>query len=93
MIVGDPLQAIYSFRGGDSRFILNFDTDYKDVKVINLNTNYRCSKDIVFTSKLVDFMVKNYKVDKSRIYVMGFIDKNGCLYNKLSDMGKKWLLD
>lgn len=32
-------------------------------------------------------------LNKSRIYVMGFIDKNGCLYNKLSDMGKKWLLD
>ena len=46
MIVGDPLQAIYSFRGGDSKFILNFDTDYSDVKVVNLNTNYRCSKDI-----------------------------------------------
>lgn len=27
-------------------------------------------------------------LNKSRIYVMGFIDKNGCLYNKLSDMGK-----
>jgi hypothetical protein len=32
-------------------------------------------------------------LNKSRIYAKGFIDKNGCLYNKLSDMGKKWLLD
>ena len=47
MIVGDPLQAIYSFRGGRSEYILNFDKDYKDTKVINLNTNYRCSEDIV----------------------------------------------
>lgn len=47
MIVGDPLQAIYSFRGGDSRFILNFDKDYPNVTVIHLNTNYRCGKDIV----------------------------------------------
>ena len=65
MIVGDPLQAIYSFRGGDSRFILNFDTDYKDVKVINLNTNYRCSKDIVSTANklalsIPDSQHKNY---------------------------------
>lgn len=50
MIVGDPLQAIYSFRGGNSKFILNFDKDYKNVKIVNLNTNYRCSKDIVNTS-------------------------------------------
>ena len=65
MIVGDPLQAIYSFRGGDSKYILNFDTDYKDTKVINLNTNYRCSNDIVTTSNklaqsIPDSKHKNY---------------------------------
>ena len=50
MVVGDPLQAIYSFRGGDSKFILDFDRDYDNVTVINLNTNYRCSSDIVGTA-------------------------------------------
>lgn len=50
MIVGDPLQAIYSFRGGDNSYILGFDASYKDVKVVNLNTNYRCSMDIVKTA-------------------------------------------
>ena len=65
MIVGDPLQAIYSFRGGDSKYILNFNTDYKDTKVINLNTNYRCSNDIVTTSNklaqsIPDSKHKNY---------------------------------
>lgn len=65
MIVGDPLQAIYSFRGGDSKFILNFDRDYKNVKVVNLNTNYRCSKDIVaaanaLASSIPDSLHRNY---------------------------------
>ena len=65
MIVGDPLQAIYSFRGGNSKFILNFDSDYSDVKVINLNTNYRCSKNIVLTANklalnIPDSKRKNY---------------------------------
>ena len=65
LIVGDPLQAIYSFRSGDSKYILNFDEDYKDVKVINLNTNYRCSKDIVTTANILassipDSQDKNY---------------------------------
>jgi len=42
----------------------------------------------------IDFSILGMDfLNKSRIYVMGFIDKNGCLYNKLSDMGKKWLLD
>lgn len=66
MIVGDPLQAIYSFRGGHSNFILNFDSDYPDTKVINLNINYRCSKDIIKTANalagtLPDSTHKNYK--------------------------------
>lgn len=50
MIVGDPLQAIYSFRGGDCKYILDFDSEYSNVRIINLNTNYRCSSDIVKTA-------------------------------------------
>lgn len=61
MIVGDPLQAIYSFRGGDSRYILNFDTDYSDVKVINLNKNYRCSEDIVKTANRLSLSIPDSK--------------------------------
>lgn len=65
MIVGDPLQAIYSFRGGDSKFILNFDTDHRDTKVVNLNINYRCCKDIINTANALadtipDSKHKNY---------------------------------
>ena len=65
MIVGDPLQAIYSFRGGRSEYIMKFDQDYSDVKVVHLNTNYRCSSDIVQTANMLaqhipDSKDKNY---------------------------------
>ena len=72
MIVGDPLQAIYSFRGGDSKFILNFDTSYSDVKVINLNTNYRCSEDIVRTANKLAFSIPD---SKHKNYVESIADK------------------
>jgi DNA helicase-2/ATP-dependent DNA helicase PcrA len=49
-IVGDMLQAIYSFRGGSSSYLLDFYKDWDNVKVINMNTNYRCSKNIVDTA-------------------------------------------
>ena len=73
MIVGDPLQAIYSFRGGDSKFILNFDTSYSDVKVINLNTNYRCSEDIVRTANKLALSIPD---SKHKNYVESVADKS-----------------
>lgn len=66
MIVGDPLQAIYSFRGGNSKYILDFEKDYNNAKIVHLNKNYRCSEDIiktanVFASTILDSKHKNYK--------------------------------
>lgn len=46
-VVGDGCQAIYKFRGGKSEYLLNFDSEWSNTEIINLNTNYRCSKDIV----------------------------------------------
>lgn len=73
MIVGDPLQAIYSFRGGDSKYILNFDEEYKDTKVINLNTNYRCSKDIIVTSNTLASTISD---SKHKNYMRSVSDKS-----------------
>ena len=76
MIVGDPLQAIYSFRGGDSKYILDFDKEYSDVKVINLNTNYRCSSDIVKTANIFATTIPD---SKHRYYVESIAENP---YNK-----------
>ena len=48
--IGDPNQAIYAFRGGDSRFFNTFKDDYKNAKVINLQNNYRSTGAIVDAS-------------------------------------------
>lgn len=66
MIVGDPLQAIYSFRGGNSKYILNFDQLYKNTSIINLNTNYRCSQEIVTTA---NELAKHIPDSQHRYYV------------------------
>ncbi len=46
-VVGDPLQNIYQWRGGDSRFMMNFADDWSGAVVMHLHTNYRCSQNIV----------------------------------------------
>jgi DNA helicase-2/ATP-dependent DNA helicase PcrA len=63
--VGDMRQAIYGFVGSDPKFISNFDTLFKNAKILHLKTNYRCSKDIVsITNKLL----KNSEEGQHKFY-------------------------
>ncbi len=52
-VVGDMSQAIYSFRGADFRNILNFQKDYADAVVYNLEQNYRSTQNILDAAKSV----------------------------------------
>ncbi|HLA03857.1 MAG TPA: ATP-dependent helicase [Patescibacteria group bacterium] len=45
-IIGDPLQAIYAFRGSDSSIFEKFENDFKPERIV-LNKNYRSGLKIV----------------------------------------------
>jgi DNA helicase II / ATP-dependent DNA helicase PcrA len=54
MMVGDPNQAIFTWNGASSKFMEQFENDYKPVVKI-LNENYRCSQTVVkLSEKLTD---------------------------------------
>lgn len=46
-VVGDPDQTIYSFRGANVNYILDFDKDFKPSKTVILDQNYRSTANIL----------------------------------------------
>ena len=46
-VVGDPDQTIYTWRGADIRYLLEFDKNFPGVRTIVMNKNYRSTKPIL----------------------------------------------
>jgi len=57
-VVGDDAQSIYAFRGANIQNILNFKTDYPEVKTFKLEENYRSTQNIV---KAANSVIKQNK--------------------------------
>jgi len=53
MVVGDPDQGVYSFRGATIRNILDFTTDHPDATVIPLTQNYRSTQTVLDAANAV----------------------------------------
>lgn len=52
MIVGDPAQSIYGFRGAHPERFMSFPTDYPGTVVVAMNRNYRSGAEIIAAANL-----------------------------------------
>ena len=62
-VVGDTDQNIYSWRGANLKNIMNFETDFKNTKVIFLEENYRSTGNIL---KLANESIKKNTIRKDK---------------------------
>jgi DNA helicase-2/ATP-dependent DNA helicase PcrA len=79
--VGDDDQTIYSFRGSEPAFILNFKQEYPEANIITLSSNYRSDHHIVSSAnevisknkhRLSKKMYAQYQTDHSPICFFPF---------------------
>ena len=61
MVVGDPDQNIYEWRGSDVRLLVDFDKHHEGTKTVFLNRNYRSTPQILACA--------NTLIDKNRIRI------------------------
>lgn len=62
--VGDDDQAIYAFRGSDPKYLLDYEKDFTNAKVIYLQNNYRSTNEIVAAANEVIKINKNRRPKK-----------------------------
>lgn len=73
-VVGDDAQSIYGFRGGDPKYILNFEKYFPKSKIIPLPFSRRCNEDIMKDAQKV---LKNYYHNWNGDYELEYIGVSG----------------
>jgi DNA helicase-2/ATP-dependent DNA helicase PcrA len=68
--IGDPDQAIYSFRGADVKYFLRFNEDFVDARLVRLTRNYRSSAPILAAAVQAiapSTLVRGRRLDPARL--------------------------
>ena len=89
-IVGDPDQTIYTWRGADVKYLLEFDKVFPNVKTIMMTQNYRSTPQILAAvNSLID---KNrYRVKKDLIPMLPDGEPVLCHHAAKSEDEAKWI--
>lgn len=76
--VGDDDQSIYSFRGSDPKYLLQFEKDFPNTEIVVLNENYRSNHEIVQTANRV--IEKNIERRPKKMKAQFSIEKNPTMF-------------
>ena len=89
-VVGDPDQTIYSWRGANVEFILNFDKFHQDTKTIILNKNYRSSQNIL---NAANSLIKRnkHRIDKDLVAIKEKNVRTTYFHAKTTQLEAEWI--
>ena len=89
-IVGDPDQTVYTWRGADVRFLLDFDKRFPNVKTIMMMRNYRSTPEILAAANsLID---KNtLRVKKDLLPTLPTGESVLCHLGKTAEAEAEWI--
>ncbi len=91
-IVGDPDQTIYTWRGANVKYLLDFDKAFPNVKTIMMNENYRSTRQILNAAN--SMIAKNkYRIAKDLIPVRGNGEKVVAYHADTSEEEARWIAD
>lgn len=92
MIVGDPDQNIYEWRGSDVRLLVDFDKTHLPTQTIFLNRNYRSTPQILACANTL--IEKNQIRIKKNLYTLADAGAPVLHYHAESDVTEaKWMAD
>lgn len=89
-VVGDPDQTIYTWRGANVKFLMEFDKVFEGTKTVLMMQNYRSTPQILAAvNSLID---KNeYRIKKDLIPVLPDGDKPLCHHGKNTAAEAEWI--
>lgn len=91
-IVGDPDQTIYTWRGADVRYLMDFDKKFPGVKTIMMMENYRSTQQILAAANSLIDKNKN-RIKKDLIPTLGGGENVVCHYGANADEEAGWIAE
>ena len=89
-IVGDPDQTIYTWRGANVRYLLDFDAHFSPCSTVMMTANYRSTPEIIDTvNSLIDRNKVRVKKDLKAVLPSG--PKTVCHMADTSEEEAKWI--
>lgn len=91
-VVGDTDQTIYTWRGANVKYLLDFDKNFQGTKTIMMMKNYRSTPEIL---SVANSLISNnvYRIEKSLVPMLEYGKKVVCYHGKSSNLEAKWIAE